>query len=165
MYNKSMGGVDLLDSLIALYRTKIRSKKWYHRIVFHMLDFTPVYAWLLYPKNCIDCSIKKKDQYSLLKFKTEVADCLCNERKVTRKRGSPSNNFDLAEKRLRASSTPVPAPPVRHDNTSHWPIWVEKKGRCKNPGCMGIVKVQCMKCVSYLCFTPEKNCFVQYHKQ
>lgn len=28
-YNKGMGGVDLLDSLIALYRTKIRSKKWF----------------------------------------------------------------------------------------------------------------------------------------
>ncbi|KAJ8348980.1 hypothetical protein SKAU_G00275690 [Synaphobranchus kaupii] len=27
-YNKNMGGVDLLDSLIALYRNKIRSKKW-----------------------------------------------------------------------------------------------------------------------------------------
>ncbi|MCI4395549.1 hypothetical protein PGIGA_G00181870 [Pangasianodon gigas] len=27
-YNKGMGGVDLLDSLIALNRTKIRSKKW-----------------------------------------------------------------------------------------------------------------------------------------
>ena len=27
MFNKSMGGVDLLDSLIALYRTKIRLKK------------------------------------------------------------------------------------------------------------------------------------------
>ena len=37
MYNKSMGGVDLLDSL-ALYPIKIRSKKWYHCIVFHMLD-------------------------------------------------------------------------------------------------------------------------------
>lgn len=31
-HNKNMGGVDLLDSLIALYRTKIRSKK-YHRLV------------------------------------------------------------------------------------------------------------------------------------
>lgn len=34
-YNKNMGGVDLLDSLIALYRKKIRSKKWYHRLMFH----------------------------------------------------------------------------------------------------------------------------------
>ncbi|KAL2098379.1 hypothetical protein ACEWY4_007586 [Coilia grayii] len=39
-YNRSMGGVDLLDSLLALYRIKIRSKKWYHRVVFHMLDLT-----------------------------------------------------------------------------------------------------------------------------
>lgn len=43
-----MGGVDHLDSLIALYRTKIRSRKWYHRIVFHMLNLTAVEAWLLY---------------------------------------------------------------------------------------------------------------------
>ncbi|CAK6978168.1 unnamed protein product%2C partial [Scomber scombrus] len=32
-YNKNMGGVDLLDSLIALYRNKIRSKKWFHRLI------------------------------------------------------------------------------------------------------------------------------------
>lgn len=42
VYNKSMGGVDLLDSLIALYHTKIRSKKWYHRVTFHILDLTVV---------------------------------------------------------------------------------------------------------------------------
>lgn len=40
VYNKSMGGVDLLDSLIALYRIKIRSKKWYHRIFFHIKLFS-----------------------------------------------------------------------------------------------------------------------------
>ena len=33
-YNQQMGGVDLLDSLIALYRTKMRSKKWYHWLLF-----------------------------------------------------------------------------------------------------------------------------------
>ncbi|KAK3516062.1 hypothetical protein QTP70_004009 [Hemibagrus guttatus] len=47
-HNKSMGGVDLLDSPIALYHTKIHSKKCYHRLVFHMLDLTVVEAWLLY---------------------------------------------------------------------------------------------------------------------
>jgi len=31
-YNKHMGGVDLIDSLIGLYRVKIRSRKWYHRL-------------------------------------------------------------------------------------------------------------------------------------
>ena len=41
-YNASMGGVDLLDSLIALYRIRIRSKKWYHRLVFHFIDMAVV---------------------------------------------------------------------------------------------------------------------------
>ncbi|MGH0160006.1 UNVERIFIED_CONTAM: hypothetical protein FKN15_038609 [Acipenser sinensis] len=59
-----MGGVDLQDSLIALYQTKIRSKKWYHRIVFHMMDFTLVQAWLLYRGDCRDCGIQKKEQLS-----------------------------------------------------------------------------------------------------
>ena len=33
-YNKHMGGVDLLDSLIGLYRSRLKSKKWYDRIFF-----------------------------------------------------------------------------------------------------------------------------------
>ncbi|KAK3506388.1 hypothetical protein QTP70_019270, partial [Hemibagrus guttatus] len=37
-YNQHMGSVDFLDLLIALYRTNIRSKKWYHRLVFHLID-------------------------------------------------------------------------------------------------------------------------------
>jgi hypothetical protein len=76
-YNKFMGGVDLLDSLIAVYRIKIRSKKWYHRIVFHLLDMTVVNAWLLYRRDCTSCDIHKKHQYSLLEFKASTAAYLC----------------------------------------------------------------------------------------
>ncbi|KAM4567260.1 piggyBac transposable element-derived protein 3-like [Odontesthes bonariensis] len=80
-YNKGMGGVDLLDSLIALYRTKIRSRKWYHRLVFHMLDLTVVEAWLLYRRDCRDCGVLLRDVLSLAEFKAEVASCLCMEGK------------------------------------------------------------------------------------
>ena len=38
VYNSSMGGVDLADQLIALYRIELRSKKNYLRLFFHMLD-------------------------------------------------------------------------------------------------------------------------------
>ncbi|KAJ4941491.1 hypothetical protein JOQ06_011370 [Pogonophryne albipinna] len=68
-----MGGVDLLDSLIALYRTKVRSRKWHHKIVLHMMGFTLVNVWLLYRRDCKDCGIPKKEVYTLLKFKAEVA--------------------------------------------------------------------------------------------
>nr|XP_047143108.1 piggyBac transposable element-derived protein 3-like [Hydra vulgaris] len=34
-YNKSMGGVDLADMLISLYRTPIKTKRWYLKVIFH----------------------------------------------------------------------------------------------------------------------------------
>jgi len=39
-YNKHMGGVDLLDSLIGRYKIKMRSKKWYMRLWYHLIDFS-----------------------------------------------------------------------------------------------------------------------------
>lgn len=35
VYNRSMGGVDKMDFLVALYRTTIRSRKWTLRMIFH----------------------------------------------------------------------------------------------------------------------------------
>jgi hypothetical protein len=37
-YNCHMGGVDLQDMLVALYRTNTGVKRYYLRIVFHLLD-------------------------------------------------------------------------------------------------------------------------------
>ncbi|MGH0114428.1 UNVERIFIED_CONTAM: hypothetical protein FKN15_015930 [Acipenser sinensis] len=62
-YNQYMG-VDLLDSLIALYRIKIRSKKWYHRLLFHFIDMTVVTSWLLYRRDCSAKGVPKADEAS-----------------------------------------------------------------------------------------------------
>ncbi|XP_045453941.1 piggyBac transposable element-derived protein 3-like [Melitaea cinxia] len=50
-YNRHMGSVDLLDALLGYYRIQIRSKKFYHRIFFHMIDMVTVNAWLLYRRG------------------------------------------------------------------------------------------------------------------
>ena len=48
-YNRSMGGVDLADILIALCRTNIITRKrWYFKLIFHCVDIAKVNAWLLY---------------------------------------------------------------------------------------------------------------------
>ena len=36
-YNEFMGGVDLMDSLISLYKIHIRSHQFYHKIIYHMI--------------------------------------------------------------------------------------------------------------------------------
>ncbi|CAK1602064.1 unnamed protein product [Parnassius mnemosyne] len=51
IYNKYMGGVDLLDSMLGFYRIKIRSKKWYHRLFFHFIDLVCVNSWLLWRRR------------------------------------------------------------------------------------------------------------------
>ncbi len=50
-YNKHMGGVDLADMLMALYRIDRRSKKYYMRIVYYLLGVCTVNTWILYKLN------------------------------------------------------------------------------------------------------------------
>ena len=42
VYNKHIGGVDILDSTLGLYRIRVRSKKYYHWIFYHLVDLTVV---------------------------------------------------------------------------------------------------------------------------
>ena len=47
IYNKKMGGVDLADMLISLYRIQVKTKRWYIKIFWHLVDICKVNAWLL----------------------------------------------------------------------------------------------------------------------
>lgn len=71
--------------------------------------------------------------------------------KGTPKRGRPA---EIQNIRLRKKSTAASRPPVsviKH-NTGHWPIWVEKRNRCKMPNYKGNPNVKCSKCNLNLCF-------------
>ncbi|XP_050025155.1 piggyBac transposable element-derived protein 3-like [Dermacentor andersoni] len=48
VYNKHMGGVDLMDSLIARYRNDVRNKKGYLRMFFHLLNAAVVNARIVW---------------------------------------------------------------------------------------------------------------------
>ena len=37
-YNRNMGGVNLSDMLISLYRTNIKTKRWYIKVLYHCVD-------------------------------------------------------------------------------------------------------------------------------
>ncbi|GBO17571.1 hypothetical protein AVEN_164617-1 [Araneus ventricosus] len=44
-YNSGIGSVDLLDHLIALYRTNIQTKQFTLRMIFHAVDLAIVNSW------------------------------------------------------------------------------------------------------------------------
>jgi Transposase IS4 len=136
IYNRHMGGVDLLDSLIGLYCVIIRSKKWYHCIFFHMLDSTVVNAWLLY-KRCMTANASNVRLLRLHEFKALVAQGPCKNGKeceagTSRKRGRPSSENTLNENTIKRSRpTQRPCSDVRYDGIGHWPEWRMSRQRCK----------------------------------
>ena len=155
-YNSFMGGVDLLDSLIALYRIKLRSKKYYHRIFFHFVDMVTVNCWLLYRQDCNGLGLSKKKQLSLLRFKISVAEALAKEGKsvTALKSGRPSTSVEtqFQQKKGRGhNSKAIPQPAVRNDNFDHFPMSKEMRGRCKLPGCVKAVHIFFVKSAKCIC--------------
>ncbi|XP_018020808.1 piggyBac transposable element-derived protein 3-like [Hyalella azteca] len=87
-YNKFMGGVDLCDMLIELYRIDFKSKKWYMRIFLYLLDMSVVNSWLLYKRNC---HVMKSKVKSLSDFKEDLAIGLMSPSSTPRGRPSHVN--------------------------------------------------------------------------
>lgn len=162
VYNNYMGGVDLLDSMLGYYRIQIRSKKWYLRIFFHLIDLYCVNAWILWRRKNTD----DDDYLPLVDFKLAIAEALCSiHTTIPRKRGrrgQPIENL-LEEKKKRQPATEVPLVEVLLDGVDHLPIWEETRQRCKYPGCTGKSFIKCQKCQIHLCLNKERNCFYKVH--
>lgn len=121
IYNQYMG-VDLLDAMLGFYRITIRSKKWYHRLFFHMLDMTIVNSYLLWRRRNKQIAEKKQEEpiyMPLLDFKIYIAEVLMRETTgvftpTTRGRGRPPiDNLEPNKKRRRLELPPEEVVPTR----------------------------------------------------
>lgn len=163
-YNKHMGGVDLLDSMMGRYKIRLKSRKWYIRLFYHLVDMSLVNSWLLYKRIKND----KGEAGKILnqaEFRTQVAYHLCNLTSSQRKRGRPSSSLEteIAEKRKKGPIKHIPPKEVRTDQTSHWPVHQDAKMRCKYPNCKGFTRIKCEKCGLELCLNKNNNCFKNFH--
>ncbi|CAM4740376.1 unnamed protein product [Rotaria magnacalcarata] len=167
-YNQHMGGVDSIDMLISLYRIDGRSRKYYTKIIFHLIDLSIANGWLLYRRHCSQLNTQKRDTMSLLSFRISVAEAMLKSAPPTpsTKRGRPSLDSTLNENNQtttsRAVPNSIPPPSVRLDKFDHWPIHTSK-GRCRNFGCIGYTRICCSKCQLRLCLNEKSNCFKDYH--
>jgi len=184
-YNEHMGGVDLFDMLMSLYKLDHKSCKWYRRIFLWVLNVAVVNGWLLYRRHAQQKSVPGRDQLDLLDFTASISEGLICEQKLppvlARKcPGRPSRSHDVEDtstggaesgadaeqeepenptrKRRRIIAAKVHG---RYDNVGHFPEHCEKKQRCKV--CQSYVRIKCMKCQCHLCVTKDKNCFLAFH--
>ncbi|KAJ8728951.1 hypothetical protein PYW07_006647 [Mythimna separata] len=126
-----MGGVDLADMLVALYRTPFRSKRWYMAMFAQIIDICVDNAWILYRKHANPATkcMQLKD------FCYEVYHSLISTNKrVTYKKTDESTTRRLCKTR--------PADSSRYDGVSHFPS-VKEEGRCMN--CNKKTTVYCLK--------------------
>lgn len=163
-YNQSMGGVDLADMLISLYRTSIKTRRWYLKVLFHCLDIAKVNAWLLYRRYSEQMNVPDKHQLSLLKFTIRIAEGLLRGGKVPNSVGRPRKRkaTDTPSPTSRKQAAAVPCEDVRCDNVAHWPEFRKKKNKCRL--CKtNYSRAYCKKCNLCLCLNNTRNCFYGFH--
>jgi hypothetical protein len=59
-YNRFMGGIDLMNSFLAKYRYRMKSRRWYLYLFWQFVMVSVVNAWLLYRRDCKIRNIAKK---------------------------------------------------------------------------------------------------------
>ena len=169
-HNEFMGGVDLIDSLVSLYRIHIRSHKFYHKIIYHLLDVSVINCWLLYRRDCESAQVPLKDVLPLQHFKLSIANSLVSAEKVPQNQQVNLSSYSVehrqAVKKTRGHNTkPLPAIRVRMDGLHHWPNFHINQQRCKLPGCKFKTRWECTKCKLSLCLSSDRNCFIAFHNE
>ncbi|RVE41092.1 hypothetical protein evm_014257 [Chilo suppressalis] len=152
-YNAHMGGVDLADMLISLYRSNFKTKRWYMALFTQCLDICVNNAWLQYRRDQPNTK-----PMTLKNFRVVIVTELLH-RNRNLETDTPRQNDN--PKKIQTPTAPRPPDSVRFDNTGHLPIFI-KKGRCKY--CKnGYTTVSCNKCKLRLCLLEKRNCFFNFH--
>lgn len=154
IYNTHMGGVDLTDSLIGLYRNRQRQKRWYFRIFYHLLDVLVANCWILW-------RMEHGKSLDLFEFKSSIASSLIYSGTAdsARKRGRPGATPPAVKRRV-IKKAPVE---LRKDGGPHYPKKTENKyaAKCHLFGCKKKTRYLCHRCDEPLC--PE--CFQEFHNR
>lgn len=147
-----MGGVNLADMSVSLYKTPFKTRRWYMGIFAQMLDIYINNAWLVHRKKN-GCSRK----IPLKAFRYAVNKSFLNENRCAQRTRKTSPK--VVKPRVAR-----PSNPVKFDNLGHFPSTMEE-GRCRF--CQKKTVVFCIKCQSRLCFVTgknDRNCFLDCNK-
>ncbi|XP_067945032.1 piggyBac transposable element-derived protein 2-like [Watersipora subatra] len=157
-YNNHMGGIDILDSFLAKYRFRIRSRRWYIYLFCHFLSVALVNSWLMYKRECRLLQLPDKKMLLQRKFQAIVAECLVSV-DSDKKRGRRTSSNPLITKQKVVN---ILCADVRKDQVAHWPAKSETRGRCKLCETNN-TNTMCSKCGVRLCFVDGRNCSVDFH--
>ena len=162
-YNKHMGYVDKADMMKSFYELDRKSKKWWHRIFFHLLDVTVANSFIIYRQVT-------QEKINLKSFKLSViqglagAACMTPSSSKRKSSGKPREEVGNTPKRHKTKI----APEIRIDQSEHLPIRVESSQRrcnhCSTKAQPHRTFYVCSVCKVPLCVN-KRECFRKYHSK
>jgi hypothetical protein len=109
-YNRNMVFVDKMDMLKNLYEIDRKSKKWWHRILFHFIDMALVNSFIIYKDRSSE-KIESLKHFRLSVMMGLIGAALNKTRKGRPSNDKPVNNFKVT----------VPYE-IRFDKCAHLPV-------------------------------------------
>ena len=163
-YNANMGGIDKSDMLVHLYKTPMKSKRWYMRLFAYTIDLCLTNAWLSYKR---DCNSLNQSGLCLKDFRLDVFRLACNRKPAINRslRNSPTS-LNIPPP-LRGHRSPTPDALVRFDQgLFHAPLVGKRQTwkNCSRKGGVVRTNILCRICKVHLCLNAERNCFLKYHE-
>ena len=152
-YNKSMGGVDMCDRMIAYHKISSRTRRWNLRVLLHFVDLVLSNSWLEWKKD-------GNSGLQLYDFRISVATSLMNAAEES------DEDDDIRRLPKKNAIVGLPTDPYRTSSASHLPVWEDLKNsaRCRREGCRFKTRIKCTKCGVFLCTTSGRNCFKDFHE-
>ncbi|CAM4635413.1 unnamed protein product [Leuciscus chuanchicus] len=162
-YNANMGGIDKSDMLVHLYRTPMKSKRWYMRMFAYSVDISLTNAWVFYRRDC-----------KAIGFLDGLYSGKLAARGHSHRIPEGAQHLKAASALLFAIPTPVrghrstnPAIHVRFDmSLFHAPVYTNRQTckYCSRKGNIMRSNVVCRVCKVHLCLNAGRNCFLKYHE-
>jgi hypothetical protein len=152
-YNRNMAFVDKMDMLKSLYEIDPKSKKWWHRILFHFIDVALVNSFIIYK----DRSSEKIE--SLEHFRLSVMIGLIGAAPNKTRKGRPSNDTPVNNFKVTVGYE------IRFDNCAHLPVHGNSRrcAFCSTRKEHHRTVWTCTLCQVGLCLSKKKNCFAKFH--
>ena len=162
-YNESMGGVDLADRMVSLYRMGSRTNKWPVRVIQHFLDCALSNAWIIYRENAQKSCTPNKD---IMDFLHRIGECWIRE--IQEPKDVPDDgDEDDQPATKRRKVVQHSSNEVRKDKAAHLAEFVSssQSNRCRHKGCKGHTRIRRTECKLFLCVAGNRNCFLEYHQE
>lgn len=175
-YNYGMGGTDLFDQLLSYYRTNVKSKRWHHNIIFHILLCCALNAWILFK---LKYELAKHQSCGNFRTFLELLIVQMNDTPADAAPSSPQGSeddvqnlyvTDIAPKKRKVDNISQDDARFCGDHTAVKVSIESSSGgrgrrRCARQGCLSKSTVICRQCTVALCIVDSENgtCFERYH--